>query len=72
MLTILESCWFCYSSSARKETKHLIIALGEHVYLTLTTEKPMVQYQCQIVTMEHATAITDMTEDQIREIKVYY
>ena len=70
---VLDNCGFCYASPLRKQTKHLIIALGNATYLSLPNTHPLVLHHCQISTIEHCRAITEMDEtarDEIIKFKV--
>ncbi|EDV24499.1 uncharacterized protein TRIADDRAFT_25069, partial [Trichoplax adhaerens] len=62
-------CPFCIDSSIFE--KHLLIALGIKVYLSLPSHRPLTDGHCFIVTMAHELARTALDEDVLHEINVY-
>jgi len=62
----LEKCWFCYDNS--NIAKHLIVSLGEHVYLALPAKQRLVPGHCLIVPLKHVPATTDLDSTAWAEI----
>lgn len=65
---LLDTCWYCFASPVRKESKHLIISLGESTYLALPEGNPLVPNHCFITTLDHAISVTEMEDDCRQEI----
>uniref|UniRef100_A0ABM5FWG7 CWF19-like protein 2 isoform X1 n=1 Tax=Pogona vitticeps TaxID=103695 RepID=A0ABM5FWG7_9SAUR len=65
----MENCPHCFGSS--ELPKHLIIAIGNKVYLSLPNYQSLTEGHCMIVPMQHYTAATLLDEDIWQEIQVF-
>lgn len=64
-----DSCWFCLSS--KKITKHLIISIGNQVYIS-GTKGPLVNEHILVASIEHYKSLAEVppeTENEINLIK---
>jgi len=64
----LEKCWFCYDNPSI--AKHLIVSLGEHVYLAMSAT-PFVKGHTIITPLKHFAASNELTHDAQEEIKKF-
>jgi len=67
---VLEKCQFCWSKIQAKE-KHMVLGLGNHVYLKLTGKGLFVPGHLQIATLEHHLSITTVDQEIWDEIKLF-
>ncbi|XP_028400015.1 CWF19-like protein 2 [Dendronephthya gigantea] len=65
----MENCKFCLDS--RELAKHLIIAIGLKVYLTLPVNQSLTDGHCLIAPIMHHTAGTMVDEDIWSEIQIF-
>ncbi|KAJ7320143.1 hypothetical protein JRQ81_019654 [Phrynocephalus forsythii] len=65
----MEKCPHCFGSP--ELPKHLIIAIGNKVYLSLPNYQSLTEGHCLIVPMQHYTAATLLDEDIWQEIQVF-
>ncbi|XP_070605828.1 CWF19-like protein 2 [Erythrolamprus reginae] len=65
----MEKCPHCFGSS--ELPKHLIIAIGNKVYLSLPRYLSLTEGHCLITPMQHYTAATVLDEDIWEEIQVF-
>ncbi|XP_070798972.1 CWF19-like protein 2 [Pituophis catenifer annectens] len=65
----MEKCPHCFGSS--ELPKHLIIAIGNKVYLSLPKYQSLTEGHCLITPMQHYTAATVLDEDIWEEIQVF-
>ncbi|KAM3837087.1 CWF19-like protein 2 isoform 1-T1 [Vipera latastei] len=65
----MEKCPHCFGSS--ELPKHLIIAIGNKVYLSLPRYQSLTEGHCLITPMQHYTAATLLDEDIWEEIQVF-
>ncbi|KAK7495124.1 hypothetical protein BaRGS_00013534 [Batillaria attramentaria] len=63
----MDKCQFCFS----KVPKHLIIAIGSKVYLSLPAHRSLTPGHCLIVPMQHVSAATALDEDVWQEIQMF-
>lgn len=61
----LENCSRCIQSSMQK---HLIVSMGEYVYLSLPAHEPLLPGHCLIVPIRHCCSITQLDENEWDEI----
>lgn len=61
----LENCSRCIQSSM---PKHLIVSMGEYVYLSLPAHEPLLPGHCLIVPIRHCCSITQLDENEWSEI----
>lgn len=64
----LENCLWCLDS--QRLLKHMIIAVGSHVYLSLPAYSSLTTGHCLISPMNHVLCQTQLDEDVYAEIKV--
>lgn len=67
MASSLEKCRFCFGNVP----KHLIIAIGTKVYLSLPNNKSLTEGHCLIVPMQHVASGTTLDEDVWSEVQVF-
>ncbi|KAI8495426.1 hypothetical protein Bbelb_268810 [Branchiostoma belcheri] len=67
--TRLDKCRFCFENP--EVPKHLIIAIGKKVYLTLPSLKSLTEGHCLLVPMQHVNSGTTMDEDVWAEIQAF-
>ncbi|XP_066477761.1 CWF19-like protein 2 [Tiliqua scincoides] len=65
----MEKCPHCFGSP--ELPKHLIIAIGNKVYLSLPKYQSLTEGHCLIAPMQHYTAATLLDEDIWEEIQVF-
>ncbi|XP_071659856.1 CWF19-like protein 2 isoform X2 [Patagioenas fasciata] len=65
----MEKCPHCFESS--ELTKHLIIAIGTKVYLSLPHNQSLTEGHCLIAPLQHHTAATLLDEDIWEEIQMF-
>lgn len=65
----MEKCPYCYDSS--ELSKHLIIAIGTKVYLSLPSNQSLTEGHCLIAPLQHHTAATLLDEDIWEEIQMF-
>uniref|UniRef100_A0A8C8S9B9 CWF19-like protein 2 n=1 Tax=Pelusios castaneus TaxID=367368 RepID=A0A8C8S9B9_9SAUR len=65
----MEKCPYCFDSSALP--KHLIIAIGIKVYLSLPNYQSLTEGHCVIAPLQHYTAATLLDEDIWEEIQMF-
>ncbi|XP_054829337.1 CWF19-like protein 2 isoform X2 [Eublepharis macularius] len=65
----MEKCPHCFGSP--ELPKHLIIAIGNKVYLSLPNYKSLTEGHCLITPMQHYTAATLLDEDIWEEIQAF-
>ncbi|XP_077197687.1 CWF19-like protein 2 isoform X2 [Paroedura picta] len=65
----MEKCPHCFDSP--ELPKHLIIAIGNKVYLSLPNYRSLTEGHCLIAPMQHYTAATLLDEDIWEEIQVF-
>ncbi|CAB3983425.1 CWF19 2 [Paramuricea clavata] len=65
----MENCKFCLDST--ELAKHLIIAIGLKVYLTLPVNQSLTDGHCLIVPIMHHTAGTMVDEDIWSEVQIF-
>ncbi|XP_069739588.1 CWF19-like protein 2 isoform X1 [Phaenicophaeus curvirostris] len=65
----MEKCPYCFDSS--ELSKHLIIAIGTKVYLSLPSNQSLTEGHCLIAPMQHHTAATLLDEDVWEEIQMF-
>ncbi|XP_027634139.2 CWF19-like protein 2 [Falco peregrinus] len=65
----MEKCPYCFDSS--ELSKHLIIAIGTKVYLSLPRNESLTEGHCLIAPLQHHTAATLLDEDIWEEIQMF-
>uniref|UniRef100_A0A8B9IX30 CWF19-like protein 2 n=1 Tax=Amazona collaria TaxID=241587 RepID=A0A8B9IX30_9PSIT len=65
----MEKCPYCYDSS--ELSKHLIVAIGTKVYLSLPSNQSLTEGHCLIAPLQHHTAATLLDEDIWEEIQMF-
>ncbi|KAM6146999.1 CWF19-like protein 2 isoform 2-T3 [Phoenicopterus ruber ruber] len=65
----MEKCPYCFDSS--ELSKHLIIAIGTKVYLSLPSNQSLTEGHCLIAPLQHHTAATLLDEDIWEEIQKF-
>ncbi|CAI5773263.1 2 isoform X1 [Podarcis lilfordi] len=65
----MEKCPYCFGSP--ELPKHLIIAIGNKVYLSLPNYQSLTEGHCLIVPMQHHIAATLLDEDIWEEIQIF-
>ncbi|NXI67693.1 C19L2 protein, partial [Anseranas semipalmata] len=65
----MEKCPYCFDSS--ELSKHLIIAIGTKVYLSLPSNQSLIEGHCLIAPLQHHTAATLLDEDIWEEIQMF-
>ncbi|XP_039912636.1 CWF19-like protein 2 [Hirundo rustica] len=65
----MEKCPYCFDSS--ELSKHLIIAIGTKVYLSLPSSQSLTEGHCLIAPLQHHTAATLLDEDIWEEIQMF-
>ncbi|XP_068870694.1 CWF19-like protein 2 isoform X2 [Aphelocoma coerulescens] len=65
----MEKCPYCFDSS--ELSKHLIIAIGSKVYLSLPSSQSLTEGHCLIAPLQHHTAATLLDEDIWEEIQMF-
>ncbi|XP_053167495.1 CWF19-like protein 2 isoform X2 [Hemicordylus capensis] len=65
----MEKCPHCFGSP--ELPKHLIIAIGNKVYLSLPNYQSLTEGHCLIAPMQHYTAATLLDEDIWEEIQIF-
>nr|XP_009936807.1 PREDICTED: CWF19-like protein 2 [Opisthocomus hoazin] len=65
----MEKCPYCFDSS--ELSKHLIIAIGTKVYLSLPRHQSLTEGHCLIAPLQHHTAATLLDEDIWEEIQMF-
>ncbi|XP_054684876.1 CWF19-like protein 2 isoform X1 [Grus americana] len=65
----MEKCPYCFDSS--ELSKHLIIAIGTKVYLSLPSKQSLTEGHCLIAPLQHHTAATLLDEDIWEEIQMF-
>ncbi|KAL6040150.1 DWNN a CCHC-type zinc finger [Balamuthia mandrillaris] len=64
---LVENCNYCFDN--KKFPRHLIISLGDKVYLTQPQRGVLVEGHCQLVPMQHELACTMVDEDVWEEFQ---
>lgn len=64
----LEGCEYCVDS--KNMLKHLMVSMGNKVYVALPSRRSLVKDQCIITTIQHSTCVTSIDEDVWEEILV--
>jgi len=67
--TQMERCTLCFDNP--NKARHLIVAIGEKVYLCVPKTGALVKGHCMIVPMAHTKATTDLDEDVWDEIQAF-
>lgn len=62
----LDNCLRCIQSTAMQ--KHLIVSMGEYVYLTLPAHEPLVEGHCLIAPVRHVASVTQLDENEWNEM----
>eukprot|EP00075_Anas_platyrhynchos_P034887 XP_027324140.1 CWF19-like protein 2 isoform X1 [Anas platyrhynchos] len=65
----MEKCPYCFDSS--ELSKHLIIAIGNKVYLSLPSNESLTEGHCLIAPLQHHTAATLLDEEIWEEIQMF-
>ncbi|XP_057255716.1 CWF19-like protein 2 isoform X1 [Pezoporus wallicus] len=65
----MEKCPYCYDSN--ELSKHLIVAIGTKVYLSLPSNQSLTEGHCLIAPLQHHTAATLLDEDIWDEIQMF-
>ncbi|XP_059680868.1 CWF19-like protein 2 [Gavia stellata] len=65
----MEKCPYCFDSS--ELSKHLIIAIGTKVYLSLPSNQSLTEGHCLIAPLQHHTAATLLDEEIWEEIQMF-
>ncbi|KAM6098555.1 CWF19-like protein 2 isoform 3-T3 [Theristicus caerulescens] len=65
----MEKCPYCFDSS--ELSKHLIIAIGTKVYLSLPSNQSLTEGHCLIAPLQHHSAATLLDEDIWEEIQMF-
>ncbi|XP_032908803.1 CWF19-like protein 2 [Catharus ustulatus] len=65
----MEKCPYCFDSS--ELSKHLVIAIGTKVYLSLPSNQSLTEGHCLIAPLQHHTAATLLDEDIWEEIQMF-
>ncbi|KAL8625360.1 hypothetical protein ACOMHN_044503 [Nucella lapillus] len=63
----MEKCQLCFNNIP----KHLLIAIGSKVYLSLPAHRSLTPGHCLIVPMQHVSAATALDEDVWQEIQTF-
>ncbi|XP_054649293.1 CWF19-like protein 2 [Dunckerocampus dactyliophorus] len=69
LTTTMEKCRHCFNSQELQ--KHLIIAIGSKVYLSLPAGVSMTEGHCLICPLQHHCAATSLDEDVWSEMQVF-
>ncbi|XP_066148124.1 CWF19-like protein 2 homolog [Euwallacea fornicatus] len=64
--TSLDNCSRCIQSGGMQ--KHLIVSLGEYVYLSVPSHEPLLTGHCLIVPVRHVASVTQLDENEWTEI----
>lgn len=64
----LEGCEYCVDS--RNMLKHLMVSIGNKVYISVPARKSLVEDQCIITTIQHSSCATSIDEEVWEEIMV--
>uniref|UniRef100_A0A8C2SSS4 CWF19-like protein 2 n=1 Tax=Coturnix japonica TaxID=93934 RepID=A0A8C2SSS4_COTJA len=65
----MEKCPYCFDSG--ELSKHLIIAIGTKVYLSLPSNQSLIEGHCLIAPLQHHTAATLLDEEIWEEIQMF-
>ncbi|XP_021236209.1 CWF19-like protein 2 isoform X1 [Numida meleagris] len=65
----MEKCPYCFDSS--ELSKHLIIAIGTKVYLSLPSNQSLIEGHCLIAPLQHHSAATLLDEEIWEEIQMF-
>lgn len=65
----LDGCEYCVDS--KNMLKHLMVSIGNKVYLSVPARKSLVDDHCIITTIQHSTCVTAIDEDIWEEILNY-
>ncbi|XP_054061542.1 CWF19-like protein 2 isoform X1 [Rissa tridactyla] len=65
----MEKCPYCFDSS--ELSKHLIIAIGTKVYLSLPSYQSLTEGHCLVAPLQHHTAATLLDEEIWEEIQMF-
>ncbi|XP_048791112.1 CWF19-like protein 2 [Lagopus muta] len=65
----MEKCPYCFDSN--ELSKHLIIAIGTKVYLSLPSNQSLIEGHCLIAPLQHHTAATLLDEEIWEEIQMF-
>ncbi|XP_025955955.1 CWF19-like protein 2 isoform X2 [Dromaius novaehollandiae] len=65
----MEKCPYCFDNN--ELSKHLIIAIGTKVYLSLPSSQSLTEGHCLIAPLQHHTAATLLDEDIWEEIQMF-
>lgn len=63
----LDNCPRCIQSSAMQ--KHLIVSMGEYVYLSMPSYEPLMEGHCLIVPIRHVSSVTQLDENEWEEMR---
>lgn len=66
---LLDSCRLCFGNDGFE--KHLLVAVGIHVYLAVPPVQSLCEGHCQIVPMEHSVSSLQLDENVWSEVLVY-
>ncbi|MEQ2245831.1 hypothetical protein ILYODFUR_031964 [Ilyodon furcidens] len=66
----MDKCPHCFSS--QELPKHLIVAIGSKVYLSLPTGVSMTEGHCLICPLQHHSSATGLDEDVWSEMQVLH
>ena len=69
MTEVLQECKLCFGN--QNFSKHLLIAVGIHVYLAVPYHQSLSQGHCLIVPMEHTLCSLQMDENVWSEVQVF-
>ncbi|XP_075976827.1 CWF19-like protein 2 homolog [Anticarsia gemmatalis] len=69
MTKSLEGCEYCVDS--KNMLKHLMVSIGNKVYLAVPAKTSLVKDHCIITTIQHSTCVTSLDEDVWEEILNY-
>ena len=64
----MDNCQWCIDS--RRMLKHMVIAVGSHVYLSLPAYSSLTAGHCIISPLHHVQCQTQLDEDVYAEVKV--
>ncbi len=69
MADVLENCRFCFGSP--QFSKHLLVAIGIHVYLTVPSHQSLTPGHCLLVPTEHTMCSMALDENVWSEVQVF-
>ena len=69
MTQVLESCYLCFGSKSFK--KHLVISVGQNVYLSLPSRESLVEHHCLLSPLEHVSCSPALDENVWEEMRSF-